>query len=795
MKISIFSGSLSAAIADQKNKEELVSTPRITFFKATHIEGQVSLLVFLQASCKQADAVLAAKKLAPSTAGHRADYLISISTLLVLLVLIGLVAAFGNAFYDSIKSFELNRELGLATVLFLILFILGMFSRPAVAGDMEDVSSAISRWIHLRFTPLQGKDLIAKLYSPIVSSSPTKPSGISIVCGYASSPQTEDYWNILDGLLAAARASDINVSLYVPKVAVRRHAEHCDATIEKPVRQSAEKSIWDSWPLVSLLSSEQQLLLRCIQQMAIRPRKNGSFDYGSSVSLLEPTDEWMISRSAVIAVVHRLQPSGGGNSEGLANAFDSLISDFCLMTAAKQNDLYHVSDVDAWSMIQSEVSHACPSALLHHHIQEWQLAIVRDSQSTPFACATAFAFEIAENYANTSTSFARTPTTRLLFSRIVEAAYSAEAYASFAVFWPALRGNPLPELTQENAFEPLRGMSTDTLKNLALLLESSQCYQDAEFIYTYLSNAMPILASIRLARLMERCGEPRKALNSLVTILNPSNADNLASGQQLRLDALLQSAWCIVSGFLEDKQEEGEKYLAEARQLASALPEGSLPPIQLWRMTNYEAQYREWENNYPAALALHRKALDTPGLGLKEVSGTLVNLGLTWRKEAIAKHFSNPGDVGAIGNAIAYAQKGLGLKEQIGDLDELHVACHNLALTKIWQALMLDDPEARSQAVLDARRQVEAGLSMALGRGNMKKLDSLILEGEICTRLDGAHLPALNSPEVLSFITETKLDLSIGTSLIMLRLATPMHLPITWMDRIDLIASNTAAKA
>jgi hypothetical protein len=57
------------------------------------------------------------------------------------------------------------------------------------------------------------------------------------------------------------------------------------------------------------------------------------------------------------------------------------------------------------------------------------------------------------------------------------------------------------------------------------------------------------------------------------------------------------------------------------------------------------------------------------------------------------------------------------------------------------------------------------------------------------------HLPALNSPEVLSFITETKLDLSIGTSLIMLRLATPMHLPITWMDRIDLIASNTAAKA
>lgn len=281
------------------------------------------------------------------------------------------------------------------------------------------------------------------------------------------------------------------------------------------------------------------------------------------------------------------------------------------------------------------------------------------------------------------------------------------------------------ELTRFNAFLP------DILVRLARLLEIGGHYAAATAIWEKLRNLDPLLASIRLARLMERRGDAQGGLRSIRPILA---GESLTQRPDIRIAALLEAAWLCYSIGDGNLIETGFAWLKEAEREWERTP---TDVESCWRLHNYRALYLDALGQQAEAIEANRMALAIPGIQLKWYSGSLTNLAYVNRKYGLRIYRERKDEAESLlAQSLEYAALAVDLKRRIADIDELPVALHNLALAHLCQAL-LPHTQVDRLAIQEARACIEEGLALLARTGSHKKRFALLLENALASGLLG----------------------------------------------------------
>jgi hypothetical protein len=126
-----------------------------------------------------------------------------------------------------------------------------------------------------------------------------------------------------------------------------------------------------------------------------------------------------------------------------------------------------------------------------------------------------------------------------------------------------------------------------------------------------------------------------------------------------------------------------------------------------------------------------------PGIELKWISGTHVNLGIAYRER-----FNRQRNVDDLERAVMHASRGVNIKRELGDLDELPIALHNLAYTHLIQFTA----QGNADALERARTHAGEGLRLQAATGSSKKRGQLLAEAWVAQTLRGdlTHVAALD---------------------------------------------------
>lgn len=312
-----------------------------------------------------------------------------------------------------------------------------------------------------------------------------------------------------------------------------------------------------------------------------------------------------------------------------------------------------------------------------------------------------------------------------LITRFASLALRYEAFGYAAVVCDVLLDPPEADAADGAAWtERFYGLPTDALRNWASLMQSAGKFATALKLVTKLKAVARLDYAVDEARLLERLGRAPEGIVALDREYAPFK-DFPGAGYAQRVDphdhsdrylklALryhLQCAWIIVSGRLEDRRAQARQALDQAREMLTSPWLTNVESDDRWRYFNYEANYAEWVGDLPGARDMHVEALKVPGTSLKWISGSEVNLGIVYRRL-----FETSGDPADIARALQHGQRACDIKEAMGDHDELAVALHNFAWSKLLSAsgAASDDPRPelnsiieiteRALAVLDATR-------------------------------------------------------------------------------------------
>lgn len=285
-------------------------------------------------------------------------------------------------------------------------------------------------------------------------------------------------------------------------------------------------------------------------------------------------------------------------------------------------------------------------------------------------------------------------------------------------------------------FDPtdfLRMLPIPVLQQLIPLLERAGYFQDAlvvaDFLRPISSNAYDFI----IAGILERLGQYQNALELLKRLNKSAKATstmdiNQAIGFDLKFSLL--ASWIIVSGRLVEEKETGKSCLQQAQDAftKSSCDGKNCDPTDLWHYHNNLAQYFEWEEDFTACIDNHLICQKLPGIELKWVSGTYVNLGVAYRER-----FKKGKITDDLDRALAFGSKGVQIKRELGDNDELPVALHNLALSQLYSFKCSGD-----QPVLKAAREnATDGLALLRATRSVKKKGTLLVEALVAEKLLG----------------------------------------------------------
>jgi tetratricopeptide (TPR) repeat protein len=283
------------------------------------------------------------------------------------------------------------------------------------------------------------------------------------------------------------------------------------------------------------------------------------------------------------------------------------------------------------------------------------------------------------------------------------------------------------ELTAEDC----RGCSLDALDALLEIFERSGNYADALILAEQLSKINRVHYRMIKARLLERQGKFLEAYE----ILSQLGKDYFDKQKLLNFDALeldlsfrLHLSWTIVSGRLIACQHAGKEAMSTAQKHIATLAGNTINPYLLWRYFNNRANYAEWDSSFTAAAKFHEEALTIPGIEQKWISGTYTNLGIIYRlllEQSLEPDYFN--------KSIGYLSKGLEIKTQIGDEDELPITLHNYALTLLTNFRLNATKKKNINQVHKAYSLAMEGLNILARTNSSKKKGVLLAEAWIAS--------------------------------------------------------------
>lgn len=326
---------------------------------------------------------------------------------------------------------------------------------------------------------------------------------------------------------------------------------------------------------------------------------------------------------------------------------------------------------------------------------------------------------------------------RAMLSAMIERALAVETYFLMDYFVGIVeKETARGEFARREDF--LRLLPLATLHDLVPLLERAGYFQDGIAVAELLSPTHPSGTALMKARLLERLGRYHDGLALLVDLersLDACAAPDTPEGRDFALRLALATSWTIVSGRLESERDYGKQQLQRAGRIVQRVCQagGNCDPDLLWHYYNNLAQYDEWDGNLDSCIINHLNCRNLPSIELKWTSGTHVNLGIAYRER-----FNRRREVEDLERAVAHASRGVDIKRELGDLDELPIALHNLAYTCLIQFVARNDPDALNRA----RDHADEGLHLLAATGSTKKRGQLLVEAWVACTLCGEHARA-----------------------------------------------------
>ncbi len=276
----------------------------------------------------------------------------------------------------------------------------------------------------------------------------------------------------------------------------------------------------------------------------------------------------------------------------------------------------------------------------------------------------------------------------------------------------------------------LLGLSLQALNDLLEICEHSAKYDNALSLARHLSKINPVNYRMIEARLLERQGDYQGAYTVLCELQEDyfqvdtgTNVDN----SMLALSFYLHQSWTVVSGRLLEYRTCGETALDHAMAIIVNSNGRNIEPYLLWRYYNNRANYAEWLGDLAGAAEHHEAALGIPGIDQKWISATYTNLGITYR--LLMEQADAPECQEFFDKSYLYLDKGLQVKRQLGDDDELPITLHNYAL------LLLKGYRINEFVACTAEHVKKAAMLALEGLQILKRTDSLRKKGELLTEL------------------------------------------------------------
>jgi len=316
-----------------------------------------------------------------------------------------------------------------------------------------------------------------------------------------------------------------------------------------------------------------------------------------------------------------------------------------------------------------------------------------------------------------------------MLQKFIKSADLRERYDLISDYWKDI----VTSFNFDGAQKVLTLLDQDSLKLLAKLFERSGEYKDAITVLQYLMPLNKFRYSIYIARINERQGLYEKALNVLED-LNSDGSSN--SNLDDLLDYYLIYSWTIVSSRDDEYKEKGHEATSKAKKILDQIRNKN--PNQLWRLHNNIANYFEWSENYDEAIRHYKICLSVPGVDLKWISGTYINISISYRKKCPAtidrENIGKSADL--ISNSITEAQKGYDTKILIGDRDELPIAAHNLALSRLYKSKLSNENKENKETL----EILDDALLMLEKSSSRKKKGLLLAERIVCLDLSNEKL-------------------------------------------------------
>jgi len=308
-----------------------------------------------------------------------------------------------------------------------------------------------------------------------------------------------------------------------------------------------------------------------------------------------------------------------------------------------------------------------------------------------------------------------------LLADIIDKIRKSESYFLVAFF------DIVDQIDQSNPehFGSIQSLPLTSLEKLIPILERSGKFKIALRLSKYLRDTNPLKFELISARIHERLGNFTESINLLKKIHSDLYSSNVNNDLliELRLKLSLLSAWAVVSSRNKSEIEFGEKSLEQSKEIFNEMNSRgmSIDPILLWHYQNNRANYFEWCGDIDSALNFYEQCLSIPGVELKWISGTYVNIGIILRELFLRSPSIN---IITLDKAITNSKKGVSLKEEIGDRDELPIAYHNLVISYLHYYKNSNDTQFLKMAHDNAFK----GLELIKSTGSIKKKGSLIAE-------------------------------------------------------------------
>lgn len=346
------------------------------------------------------------------------------------------------------------------------------------------------------------------------------------------------------------------------------------------------------------------------------------------------------------------------------------------------------------------------------------------------------------------------PELRERINRYVHLAQERELYRGIQAIAPIIEAESTMAAGERRL---LPRLDMDSLQLLANLLSVTGPSSLAIWLARWIAPYTGLSGAIERAFILERAGNTEAAIAELEGIgvaLQPAlfrlETEGVMTLSAQECDVVRQfscaCAWVILSRGIDDEQwgkKSARSHLVRAEGLLQH-PTAPVDPNDARQLANYWGLLLEWEGDLAAAIERHRHAAELPGIRLRRVLGSTINMGRAQRDLVVTRCLSGEPFssedfdavmLGLAGSAVVI-RRGYEGKLEIGDVDEAPIGAHNLALAEICQALVAHacggDSAEYARAALQAARD---GLALLDGTRSTRKRDMLTEEARFAARL------------------------------------------------------------